>query len=285
MSQQAAAVETARDKSVSWKAPIRIGQVRLVVRDLAKVSDFYQQVIGLTVIDQDKTSARLGAGGSVLVELKQDATAAQRSAREAGLFHTAFLLPTRKDLASWINHVSANRIQLQGASDHLVSEALYLADPEGNGIEVYVDKPAAEWNWQADGIQMATERLDIEGLLKAGDNGVWKAAPDGTFLGHVHLQVGDLAGTESFYGKVLGFDLTTRYPGANFFSTGRYHHHLGANIWNSRGAGRRTSGSTGLESFELVTTSAAAHDQLMERTGKAARIEDPWGTAITITRS
>lgn len=278
-------VENTRATSVSWAAPIRIGQVTLVVRDLAKVSDFYQQVIGLSVIDQDKTSARLGTGGTVLVELHHNANAALNNPREAGLFHTAFLLPTRKDLASWINHIAASRIQLQGASDHLVSEALYLADPEGNGIEVYVDKPAASWEWTASGVKMATERLDIEGLLQAGDNGTWTAAPAASFLGHVHLQVGDLTETEAFYGKVLGFDLITNYPGAGFYSTGRYHHHLGANIWNSRGAGKRSVGTTGLASVELVTTSAAAHDQLMERVGKVARIEDPWGTAITITRA
>lgn len=280
--------ESIRAESVSWAAPIRIGKVTLTVRDLAKLRDFYQSVIGLAVIDEDKTSARLGAGGTVFLELKQDAAAALNNPREAGLFHTAFLLPTRKDLASWINHIAANRIQLQGASDHLVSEALYLADPEGNGIEVYVDKPATEWDWQASGIKMATERLDIEGMLKAGDNGTWKAAPDATFVGHIHLQVGDLAAAEAFYGKVMGFDLTTRYPGANFFSTGRYHHHLGTNIWNSRDAGQRSTGTTGLAGFELVATSAAAQDALHTRLdktglGKARRVEDPWGTAITLS--
>jgi len=245
-------------------------------------------VIGLAVIDEDKTSARLGAGGTVLLELQQDANAVPNSQREAGLFHTAFLLPSRKDLASWINHIAANRMPIQGASDHIVSEALYLADPEGNGIEVYVDKPASGWEWGKDGVKMATDRLDIEGLLKAGDNGPWKGAPDATFVGHIHLQVGDLAETEKFYGNVLGFDLATRYPGANFFSTGKYHHHLGTNIWNSRGAGQRSPGRTGLKSFELVTTSAAAHAALRARLdkaghGQANRISDPWGTIVELS--
>lgn len=280
-------IEATRAQSVSWAAPIRVGKVTLTVRDLAKVRDYYTQVIGLAVIDEDKSSARLGAGGSVLLELKLDAGAAQNSPREAGLFHTAFLLPSRKDLASWINHIASNRTPIQGASDHIVSEALYLADPEGNGIEVYVDKPASGWEWGKEGVKMATDRLDIEGLLQAGDNGPWKGAPDATFVGHIHLQVGDLAATETFYGGVLGFDIATRYPGANFFSTGRYHHHLGTNIWNSRGASQRTPGRTGLESFELVTTNPAAHEALQIRLdkaglGKSRRIADPWGTAIDL---
>lgn len=276
-----------RTGSVSWTAPIRIGKVTLRVRDLARVRDFYERVIGLSVIDQDKTSARLGAGGDVLLLLKHDANATPLNPREAGLFHTAFLLPKRADLASWIQHMASNRIPIQGASDHLVSEALYLADPEGNGIEVYVDKPSQSWNWTADGISMATERLDIEGLVRAGDSGPWNGAPDGIFVGHIHLQVGELAATESFYGNVLGFDLTTRYPGANFFSTGRYHHHLGTNIWNSRGANKRSSGAAGLDSFELVPTSASARDALQDRLdraglGKSGLIQDPWGTAIEL---
>jgi catechol 2,3-dioxygenase len=284
MSQSA---EATRAQSVSWAAPIRIGKVTLTVRDLAKVRDYYNQVIGLAVIDEDKTSARLGAGGNVFLELQQDANAALNSQREAGLFHTAFLLPTRKDLASWINHVAKNRMPIQGASDHIVSEALYLADPEGNGIEVYVDKPASGWDWSSGSVKMATERLDIEGLLAAGDNGVWKGAPDATFVGHIHLQVGNLAETEKFYGDVLGFDLVTNYPGAKFWSTGKYHHHIGSNIWNSRGAGQRSAGRTGLKSFELVSTSPSAKEALLARLDKAGhskarRIADPWGTVIEL---
>lgn len=277
--------EATRKQSVSWAAPVRIGRVTLTVRDLPKVRDYYTQVIGLAVIDEDKTSARLGAGGNVFLELQQDANAALNSQREAGLFHTAFLLPDRKDLASWINHIAAKKMPIQGASDHIVSEALYLADPEGNGIEVYTDKPASGWDWTPNGVKMATERLDIEGLLAAGDNGPWKGAPAATFVGHIHLQVGDLDETQKFYGDVLGFDLVTNYPGAKFFSTGRYHHHIGSNIWNSRGAGQRSSGKTGLKSFELVATSPAAKDALAARLekagqGKATRLADPWGTVV-----
>lgn len=279
--------EITRAKSISWRAPIRIGKVTLTVRDLPKVRDYYSQAIGLHVIDEDKTSARMGAGGDVFLELQQDTNAALNSQREAGLFHTAFLLPSRKDLASWINHIAANRMPIQGASDHIVSEAIYLSDPEGNGIEVYADKPASSWEWSSNGVKMATDRLDIEGLLAAGNNGPWNGAPDATFVGHIHLQVGDLSETEKFYGDVLGFELVTRYPGANFFSTGHYHHHLGTNIWNSRGAGHRSAGKTGLKSFELVFTSPAEQDVLQARLEKAGygrltRLSDPWGTIVEL---
>lgn len=278
-----------RTSSVSWAAPIRIGKVTLVVRDLAKVSEFYQQVIGLKVLSADDTSVRLGAGSTVLLELKHNPNAVPRSRREAGLFHTAFLLPSRAHLASWINHVAANRMPVQGASDHLASEAIYLADPEGNGIEVYADKPTSEWREANGDIKMATEHLDIEGLVAAGDAGPWQGAPDGTFIGHIHLKVGDLAKSEEFYGKVLGFDLVSRYPGANFFSTGKYHHHLGANIWNSRGAGQRTAGTTGLESFDLVATTDESYTEAMQRVAGAGlngpTINDPWGTTVHLVKA
>lgn len=274
---------------VSWQAPVRIGKVALTVRDLAKVSEYYQQVIGLKELGRDGKSALLGAGSLGFLELRQETGAALRPRREAGLFHTAFLLPTRAHLASWVQHIASNRMPIQGASDHLVSEAFYLADPEGNGIEVYIDRPSSEWMWSNGSIKMATEHLDVDGLLAAGSAGPWKGAPDGTFVGHIHLQVGDLAQTEEFYGKAMGFDLVTRYPGANFFSTGGYHHHLGTNIWNSRGAGVHSDGVTGLDSFELVATSDASFETMQKRLGAAGAnstaIKDPWGTTVQLVKA
>jgi catechol 2,3-dioxygenase len=272
-------------ESLSWSAPLRIGRVTLTARDLARVAAFYQEVIGLQEIGRDGNSVRLGAGGYAFLELQQDTSARLHAPQEAGLFHTAFLLPTRSDLANWVKHIMARKVQLQGASDHLVSEAFYLADPEGNGIEVYTDKPSSTWQWKDGAVAMATIRLNIEELLTSS-KGTWAGAPDDTFIGHVHLQSGDLAKAKAFYEGVLGYDLTTTYPGANFYSTGGYHHHLATNIWNSKGSGPRTDNVTGLKSFEIVATNEKAKEGLLaaiERHNmKTNALHDPWNVGIEI---
>jgi catechol 2,3-dioxygenase len=272
--------------SLSWNAPLRIGKVSLTTRDMARLSDFYQDMIGLKLIDQDSKTARLGAGSDAFLELTQDQSARPHRPDEAGLFHTAFLLPTRSDLAHWVKRIMAKKTSLQGASDHLVSEAFYLADPDGNGIEVYADKPAASWQWKDGAIAMATIRLDVEDLL-ASAKGSWTGAPEETFVGHVHLQAGDLAKAKDFYEGVLGFDLTTTYPGANFYSTGGYHHHLATNIWNSKGAGPRSDAATGLKSVTVEPTSEAARAALLERLERRKAdtrdLRDPWNTQIEIS--
>ncbi len=277
---------SSKDQSLSWTAPLRIGRVTLTVRDLARVSAFYQEVIGLHEIARDGNSVRLGAGGYAFLDLQQDAGARLHAPQEAGLFHTAFLLPSRSDLANWVKHIKGHQVQLQGASDHLVSEAFYLADPEGNGIEVYSDKPQETWQWKDGAIAMATIRLDMDDLL-ASATGTWTGAPDDTFIGHVHLQSGDLAKAKAFYEGVLGYDLTTTYPGANFYSTGGYHHHLATNIWNSRGAAPRADKVTGLKSFEIVATNEKAKQGLLaaleRHTMPASALHDPWNVGIEIT--
>ena len=269
--------------NLSTAAPVRIGAVKLVVRDLAGVSAFYRQALGLAVIEQGEGFARLGAGSAVLLDLVQDAAARVRSRREAGLFHTAFLLPSRADLASWIVHASETRVAVQGAADHIVSEALYLQDPEGNGIEIYVDRPAEAWSIRNNQIEMTTDPLDIEAIVAAGDGRVWTGVPPGTVVGHLHLQVGEIAKAEAYYASLLGFDVTYRVPGATFYSTGGYHHHLATNVWSSRGAAPRSDVATGLAGFELVARSDADHAALLARAGGAALV-DPWGTEIKIVK-
>jgi len=272
-------------------APLRIGRIRLRVRDLDKVSDFYQRVIGLTVLGQNAGLVTLGAGTVPLLELLADPTATPRNPREAGLFHTAFLLPDRADLGRWLAHAVRLGVRLEGASDHIVSEALYLADPEGNGIEVYADRPLSHWRDAAGQIRMATEPLDIPDLLGAG-TGDWAGFPaDGT-IGHVHLQVGDTGTADAFYRDILGFGIASRYPGASFYGSGGYHHHLAGNIWNSRRAGPRPEGAAGLEAVEIIPRDPAVRDAILARAkaaaktvtadGEASVLRDPWGTAIAL---
>src|SRR5690606_11410338 len=157
--------------------------------------------------------------------------------RTAGLFHTAFLLPTRAELARWTRHAMENRIAIDGASDHLVSEALYLTDPEGNGIEIYADRPKEAWSFAGGEVEMATNRLDFESLLSVlkDDEGGWAGAPSGTVVGHVHMRVGDVEAAESWWNEKMSFDTMLHYGNAAvFLSSGGYHHHIGANAWQSR---------------------------------------------------
>lgn len=260
-------------------APVEIGRVALTVRDAGSVAAFYETVIGLRPLGSGGGVHRLGAGGRVLVELRADPAARPVDPREAGLFHTAFLLPSRADLGAWLVHAAGARVPLQGASDHLVSEAIYLADPEGNGIEVYVDRPREDWPREGGRIRMATEPLDLSALA-ASARTPWSGAPEGTVVGHVHLQVGDVARAEAFYAGSLGFDLVTRYPGAAFFGSGGYHHHLAANVWNSRGAGPRSGGAAGLAEVELLAA-PGDHDRLAAALAEAGG-RDPWGTPVSV---
>lgn len=262
-------------------APVEIGRVGLTVRDLTRMTDYYRRLLGLATLQSDGSTMILGAGDTPLLELRSDPAARQSSRREAGLFHTAFLMPARADLGAWLRHVAQAQIPVTGASDHLVSEALYLDDPEGNGIEVYVDRPRETWMTDDGTIRMATERLDIDDLLAAAGP-AYVEAPEGMVIGHVHLQVGDVAQAEGFYRDRLGFEVKAHYPGASFLSTGGYHHHLGANVWNSRGAGVRTYPSTGLAELELRADDAP-YQALVARLG-TDRPTDPWGTEIVLTR-
>ena len=267
-------------------APHRIGTVTLVVHDLEGVIAFYRDAIGLAVLSASAEEAALGTAGRPLLRLRADRSARIRSPREAGLFHTAFLMPSRADLGSWLAHAAESRLPLQGASDHDVSEAIYLADPEGNGIEIYADRPSGSWVHGPDGVLMRSEPLDLQDLLRAGRERVWSGFPTGGTVGHVHLQVGGLAPAESFYGDLLGFDVMCRYPGATFFGSGGYHHQLAANIWNSRGAADRDLPSTGLAEVELLTAPEAL-DAARKRSGLAGSgdlvLRDPWGTSVRLT--
>lgn len=256
-------------------APIQVGHVVLTVNDLNKIGDFYQNVIGLARLSGDASEMILGVDDKALVVLRRDGAAAHRP-HEAGLFHTAFLLPDRATLGSWIASVAKAGIQLDGASDHLVSEALYLRDPEGNGIEVYCDRPRSLWQWRDGEVVMESLPLDIAALLAAGAKTQWRGAPQGSVIGHVHLQVGDVGTAERFYTGELGLDRTAHMHGASFFSSGGYHHSLAANIWRSRGAGPRSPNATGLAEL-ILEADAAPLAALPQR-----ELVDPWGTRISV---
>lgn len=278
------------------RTPMRIGAVTLRVRALDKVADFYRDAIGLAVMARSATRAELGSGGVKLLVLEARPDAANEARTAAGLYHTAFLMPTRKDLARWLVHVAANRVPLSGFSDHRVSESVYLDDPEGNGIEVYADRDPALWQWTGDTVTMATDRLDIDSLVALTNTRVsdYADAPDGLRIGHVHLRVGELASAESFYGGTIGFEPTRRRNGAAFLASGRYHHHVALNTWQSAGAGPRDDAATGLAWFSLEVEKAellAGVEERLRNAGVAIAAQadgfeavDPWGTRVRLVK-
>ena len=266
------------------------------MRNLDLVTDYYRDVIGLTVMARSVMGALLGAGGVRLLNLQRRESAPREARNAAGLYHTAFLVPTRKDLARWLVHAAANKVPLSGFADHLVSESVYLDDPEGNGIEVYADRAPDTWKWENGSVAMATDQLDFDSLLALTDTRTTKyaKAPDDLRIGHMHLRVGDLAQADRFYGGTIGLDPTRKRSGAAFLSSGRYHHHLGINVWQSAGAGPRDSTAMGLAWFSLEVASdeilQAQTLRLQQAGAPATAIEngietsDPWGTGLRLIK-
>lgn len=273
------------------QAPLCVRTATLRPRDLSRLRDFYHDILGLEIISDTADGTVLGVQGKPMLILERTAATAPGDPQQAGLFHVAFLLPTRADLGRWLAHATQAGVQLHGASDHIVSEALYLNDPEGNGIEVYADRPVAEWQSASGEIRMATEPLDLRGLLRSAQGTAWQGFPVGGCIGHVHLQVGDTEVADRFYRDILGFDVAARYPGASFYGSGGYHHQLAGNIWNSRGAGTRPAGIAGLAQVELAARSRATRDAILARakehgikamSGDTPTLYDPWGTRIAL---
>lgn len=226
------------------------GKIAIKVKELAKLTAFYRDIIGLTVLEEKSNHSILGVEENVLLILQQISDPLPFN-RKTGLYHVAFLLPTRKDLGNALFHYLKNDA-IDGASDHGYSEALYLTDPEGNGIEVYHDKPMSEWDIGKDGeIIGVTEELDAQSVLDAGDRD-WRGFPVGTQIGHVHLKVADLSLTEAFYTNILGLSLKNNFGDqAKFFASGKYHHHIGTNTWLSKGVSPMADKDLGLSYFSF----------------------------------
>lgn len=261
-----------------------VGQVNLKVQDLQRALVFYKEVIGFKVLEQTEKSAKLTTDGkTVLLSIEQPADVMPKQGRTAGLYHFALLLPTRGDLGRALKHLLQSGYPLQGASDHLVSEAIYLSDPDGNGIEIYSDRPAAEWEWKRDEVVMTTDAMDAEGVMAEGMNGSWTGLPEGTVMGHIHLHVSDLGKTAEFYTKGLGFEIVCRYGSqALFISSGKYHHHIGLNTWNGVGAPVSPANSVGLISFTIDLPDQEALMQTIEQLAKiGAAVKEENGSYVT----
>ena len=274
-----------------------IGKVRLRVADIDALSEFYERVVGLRGLERDGDLARLGPeGGEPLVELLAAPAAGPPPSFSTGLFHLAILVPDRAELARSLRRVIEQGWRLTGASDHLVSEALYLRDPEGNGIEIYRDRPRDQWGHGDNGeLKMATLPLDLDDVL--ADEGASDRPPNGmpaeTTMGHVHLRVADIPAAEGFYNGALGLDVMVRsYPCALFVAAGGYHHHVGLNTWESQGAPAPPEGSLGLDRWELVLPDEDERDAAAGRVGETGDpvhtddgvlARDPAGNHVLLT--
>ncbi|PHK95114.1 glyoxalase [Pseudoroseomonas rhizosphaerae] len=259
-------------------APLAIAGVTLAARDAPRLAAFYAGLFGFESRPDpaEPGALRVGPAGRPLLRLLHRPQARPERGDEPGLFHAAFLLPGRAALAGWLHHALAQGTRLEGASDHGVSDALYLSDPEGNGIEVYADRPRAEWPRppSGEGVAMVTRRLDLPLLLAAAPGPA--LAPGDTHIGHVHLRAGDLAATEAWY-AALGLAVTQRMPRASFLGSGGYHHHVALNAWRSGGV--RPEGLAGLVALELRASGPEAHARAAAGLGSGA---DPSGNRVRL---
>ena len=270
-----------------------VGAVRLQVADLPRSLDYYQQVLGFSVLDRSSDAATLGAQGSErpLVRLHEKSGVRPVPRGGAfGLYHFAVLLPDRAALGRFAAHLSRLNIRA-GTADHVVSESFYLTDPDGLGIEVYADRPRAMWPLRGREISMAVDPLDVAGLIAAAGPVAWDSAPAGTTIGHMHLHVGDLERSEAFYHSALGFDkMMWSFPGALFLAAGGYHHHLGTNTW-SAGPSAKDDHARLLEwdlavpdidAAAAVAASVTRAGYRVDRADAGWTVSDPWGTRLQI---
>nr|WP_228551640.1 VOC family protein [Paenibacillus sp. B01] len=243
---------------------VRIGKVRLKIRDLDRSIAYYRDILGFRVLSRSGGEAALGHAGSdeALLELEErpDAAAVDRRSA-AGLYHFAVLVPDRRSLGLVLRNMAEAGIHI-GQGDHWVSEALYITDPDGNGIEIYRDRPRSEWTYDESGhVRMGTDPVDVEGLLALAEGQPWEGLPDGTVIGHVHFHVAELEAARQFYCGLLGFDLIVdgwQSMGALFISAGGYHHHIGLNIWAGRGAKHPPENAVGLKFATILFPDEAA---------------------------
>jgi catechol 2,3-dioxygenase len=273
-----------------------MGVVTLRVADLDKLTAYYRDTITLDVLASTAHSVMLGRGSVPVVNLEHAAELTHAGAGQAGLFHTAILFETQAALAAAVYSVATKAPgTFTGSADHLVSQAFYFTDPEGNGIELYWDREKTEWGWSHGTVEMATLPLDPNAFMQEHltEEAIVDPRSGGATVGHVHLSIGDIATAQEFYVNQLGFDLTNSYGGtALFISAGGYHHHMGLNTWNSRGAGVRQP-TLGLAQVDMLLPSEDAVAETGERLahfghnlrhdGKTLFVNDPWGNLLRLS--
>jgi len=274
---------TAPDATAEISAQTTLGAVHLTVSDLARSLEYYRHGVGLSVLEEAGGRASLGAGDRELLVLVEEA-GARPAFGHTGLYHFALVVPRRVDLARWLTHAARDRVQLTGVADHFVSEALYLSDPDGHGIEIYWDRPRDVWEGQV-GARLTTQPLDVDGLLAevgAAEPGGFEGLPAGTIMGHVHLKVAEVRSTIEFYRDVLGFALMAQLGAqAAFLAAGGYHHHFGANTWESAGASPPLPGSAALRHATIVLPDSKERDRVLGRVRASPARDTPDGPVVS----
>ncbi|AUD12847.1 MULTISPECIES: VOC family protein [unclassified Planococcus (in: firmicutes)] len=269
-----------------------VESLTLKVLDLKGMSRFYTEVLGFETIEQKERETILGVGGEEILTLQYAPEFKAKAGRFAGLYHFAVLLPNRKELGKILLHLHEQRIPI-GSSDHQVSEALYLSDPEGNGIEIYRDREPGEWEWRGDQVHMTVDPLDVQEVAQASNGEKWSGMPAGTVLGHIHLHVSDLQAAHDFYTGAIGFGLVANLGNqALFVSDGNYHHHIGLNIWNGTGIPALPDQTAGLAHYVIRVADEQAQNAMRDRLqaygadihvdGAALETADPSGNRIRI---
>ena len=281
-------------ESTSIHPGTNIGVVTLRVANLERSRRFYEGVLAFQPLTEEPGNVVLGGQDKQpLLELIEVPGAAPQPHRATGLYHVAILFPTRPDLGRELLRLIEAEWQI-GQGDHLVSEALYISDPDGNGLEIYQDRPRSTWQWANGSVKMATDPVDIRGLVEDGTHKAeaWNVIPAGTRVGHIHLQVGNIPEAKHFYHDILGFDVTAQLPGALFVSAGGYHHHIGLNTWQSQGGKPTPANHAGLEKYVIaiptheglqeVKNRLVAHNVPFEEQENGIRVNDPWGNVIVL---
>lgn len=268
--------------------------VHLIVSDLTKSTAFYENIIGLHILTKTEDKVEFTANQSdVLLIIEQPQQKSVHTPGAAGLYHMALLLPSKEELGALFNHIRNTGYPFSGASDHKVSEALYLNDLDGNGIELYYDRSPETWNWQNEQVEMTVDPLDIEGLIATATKAEWKGISSGTIMGHIHLSVSNLEKAEEFYVHALGFDIVNRYGSqATFISSNSYHHHIALNTWGRPKTIERNDHTLGLHAFSLVYPSLETRDLVVSRLQQIGvmvtaendvlRAIDPSGTKVLL---
>lgn len=287
--------QTEQTHTASIDPATTVGLVALTVADLDRSVAFYREALGFAVLERADGAATLGVAGAPLLLLtKQAGARSWPTDGVTGLYHFAILVPSRADLGHWLRRWLELGYPLPGQGDHLVSEALYIRDPDGHGIEVYRDRPRDTWTWSNGQVRMASDPVDLRGLLAEAeqDSEPWTGLRPGTRLGHMHLQVGDIGRAVTFYHDVLGFDVVARMPSALFISAGGYHHHIGLNTWHSLGAAPADDDTARLRFFTIDLPSAEARAAVLSRldaagiahteTPHAIVVRDPWQNVIAL---
>ncbi|GAC1397356.1 MAG: catechol 2,3-dioxygenase [Ktedonobacteraceae bacterium] len=275
-----------------------VGLVTIAVSSLERSLRYYQNGLGFAIQEQHERTVLLGAAtGTPILALVEQPNAQPQPVHTTGLYHFAVLLPTRKDLGRFLSHLAESQTPLGGYADHLVSEALYLSDPDGNGIEVYRDRPRSTWTWHNGHVAMVSDPIDLDALMAEGrqDTSVWSGLPAQTTLGHMHLRVANIPQGVQFYHGILGFDIVQQMPSALFVSAGGYHHHIGMNIWESRNGPQPPHNAVGLRFFTIqlpdeaelakVLARLEAVEWPVEPQQHGVVLRDPWGNRILLTTS